>query len=112
LKLEKIDPRFHLVKRGSSKYVEWLGYKDNPNGAGWAWPGQGYGYDIVKILNKILGEPVTPKHWGDEYIAKLKEFKIIDDDHEGDAPVTWAELAKVTVETLSKIEKDLQLTKK
>ena len=32
----QVDPRFHLVKRGSAKYVEWLGQKENPNGYGWA----------------------------------------------------------------------------
>ena len=59
LKLKCVDPRFHLVKRGSAKYVEWLGFEDNPNGAGWAWPGKGYGYDIIKMMNAILQESKT-----------------------------------------------------
>ncbi len=57
LKLACKDPRFNLVKRGCAKYVEHLGASDNPIGAGWAWPGKGYGYDIVKIVNLILAEP-------------------------------------------------------
>jgi hypothetical protein len=49
-----------LVKRGSAIYVEWLGAGDNPNGVGWAYPGKGYGADIIKILNVIVKEPVVP----------------------------------------------------
>ncbi|RCX13275.1 N-acetylmuramoyl-L-alanine amidase [Anaerobacterium chartisolvens] len=60
LKQEVVDPRFGLVKRGSARYVEWLGYEDNPNGAGWAYPGKGYGADIVNILKAMSNEPVTP----------------------------------------------------
>ncbi len=107
LKQECIDPRFHLVKRGSSKYVEWLGYKDNPNGAGWAWPGKGYGYDIVKILNKILEEPKPQKHWGAPYIQKLKDLNIVTGEHKPTDNVTWAELAAVVVKTVDMLEKGL-----
>ncbi len=86
LKGECVDPRFHLVKRGSSKYAEWLGYEDNPNGAGWAWPGKGYGYDIVKILNSILQEPKETEEkpaddgvpqWQREALKKLVKNKVI-----------------------------------
>ena len=42
----QVDPRFHLVKRGSAKYVEWLGQKENPNGYGWA-TAEEYGYKIL-----------------------------------------------------------------
>ncbi|MDI3341841.1 MAG: N-acetylmuramoyl-L-alanine amidase [Sphaerobacter sp.] len=49
----KVDPRFDLVKRASSPYVEWLGHADNPNGAGWAWPGQGYGAAIVRLMREM-----------------------------------------------------------
>ncbi|ADY54894.1 cell wall hydrolase/autolysin [Syntrophobotulus glycolicus DSM 8271] len=59
LKQACVDPRFGLVKRGSAIYIEWLGAGDNPNGAGWAYPGNGYGADIIKILNAILKEPVV-----------------------------------------------------
>ncbi len=49
-----VDPRFGLVKRGSAPYVEWLGAANNPQGVGWAYPGESYGHDIVKILNEML----------------------------------------------------------
>lgn len=86
LKGECVDPRFHLVKRGSSKYAEWLGYEDNPNGAGWAWPGKGYGYDIIKILKSILQEPKETEEkpaddgvpqWQREALKKLVKNKVI-----------------------------------
>ncbi len=69
---ECVDPRFHLVKRGSAAYFEWLGYSDNPNGTGWAWLGKGYGYDIVKILNAILQEPIAQKE--DYRVAAFKKL--------------------------------------
>ena len=48
-----IDPRFTYVKRGCAPYVEWLGKKENPSGAGWA-SGKGYGNKILNILSNIL----------------------------------------------------------
>lgn len=48
-----IDSRFTYVNRGCAPYVEWLGQKENPYGAGWA-AEKGYGEKILKILNKIL----------------------------------------------------------
>ena len=48
-----IDPRFTYVKRGCAPYVEWLGKKENPSGAGWA-SGKGYGTKILNILSNIL----------------------------------------------------------
>ena len=86
LKLKCVDPRFHLVKRGSAKYVEWLGFGDNPNGAGWAWPGNGYGYDIIKIMDSILQEPKATEEtpidsdvpqWQRDAFKKLVERKVI-----------------------------------
>jgi hypothetical protein len=59
LKQACVDPRFSLVKRGSAKFVEWLGAADNPNGAGWAYPGKGYGADIVRITSDISKEAVV-----------------------------------------------------
>lgn len=51
----KVDPRFHLVKRGSAKYVEWLGIKENPNGTGWA-SDKNYGYSLKEdFLDVLLG---------------------------------------------------------
>lgn len=45
-----VDPRFHLVTRGSAPYVEWLGAADNPDGKGWAVPGKGYGKSLLELL--------------------------------------------------------------
>ena len=56
-----VDPRFSLVARGSAPYVEWLGAADNPNGRGWAVPGEGYGAGVLKLLEQILAQAVpTP----------------------------------------------------
>ena len=46
------DPRFNLVLRGVAPYVEWLGIKENPQGAGWA-SAANYGIDIVNMI-KIM----------------------------------------------------------
>lgn len=59
LKQACVDPRFSLVKRGAAKYVEWLGAGDNPNGVGWAYPGKGYGADIVGMLKAMTKEAVV-----------------------------------------------------
>lgn len=48
-----VDPRFNLVSRGSAKYVEWLGKKENPTGAGWA-TSKNYGHDIVNMIKVLL----------------------------------------------------------
>lgn len=92
LKLSCVDPRFHLVRRGSAKYFEWLGYKDNPNGAGWAWPGSGYGYDIIKILNGILKEPKTESQENDSVPKWQRDaFKKLVDNGVINTPETWAD---------------------
>jgi len=53
--VEKVDPRFNLVHRGSAPYVEWLGAAENPTGIGWAYPGVNYGKSIVRdYLSKLL----------------------------------------------------------
>ena len=52
LKNECVDPRFHLVTRGSARYVEWLGINENPNGLGWA-TSEKYGYEIVEMIKKM-----------------------------------------------------------
>lgn len=49
---ECVDPRFHLVSRGSAPYVEWLGQPDNPQGNGWA-TAKGYGARILAVLAEI-----------------------------------------------------------
>ena len=48
----QVDPRFRLVKRGSAKYVEWLGQKENPNGYGWA-TAEDYGYKILRLIKEL-----------------------------------------------------------
>ena len=50
-----VDPRFNLVSRGSAKYVEWLGKKENPAGSGWA-TSKNYGHDIVNMINVLLNK--------------------------------------------------------
>ena len=45
LNQECVDPRFQYVKRKAAVYVEWLGIKENPTGAGWA-TGVNYGYSL------------------------------------------------------------------
>ena len=58
-----VDPRFQYVKRGTCKYVEWLGIQENPNtkwnadgtiasGCGWA-TAKNYGYILLNGINKI-----------------------------------------------------------
>lgn len=86
-----VDPRFNLVTRGSAPYVEWLGANDNPNGKGWAVPGDGYGKSVIALLDAILAteapqkpqkppegetEDVTPK-WQKEGFTALVEAGVI-----------------------------------
>ena len=58
-----MDNRFSLVKRGTSKYVEWLGINENPyttydtnfviqSGSGWA-TAKMYGYHLLSLINEI-----------------------------------------------------------
>ena len=47
LNQECVDQRFNYVKRGSAKFVEWLGAHENPSGTGWA-SDINYGYSIIK----------------------------------------------------------------
>lgn len=47
-----VDPRFHLVTRGSAVYVEHLGQMENPSGKGWATT-KDYGYKILKLINEL-----------------------------------------------------------
>lgn len=49
---ECVDDRYEYVKKGSAPYVEWLGQKENPTGAGWA-TGENYGYSIVDMIEKM-----------------------------------------------------------
>ena len=44
---------YEYVKKASAPYVQWLGQKENPEGAGWA-TGENYGYDIAGMLQHLL----------------------------------------------------------
>ena len=93
-----VDPRFPLVTRGCAPYVEWLGAADNPQGKGWAFPGQGYGESIVKLLGQILAQetPQSPAPspepealagfpaWQRDGLAALQAAGVID------SPDYWA----------------------
>ena len=48
---ECVDPRFELVTRYSSPYVEWLGIQENPFGGGWA---AAKGYGIIMKNNYMM----------------------------------------------------------
>lgn len=52
LKHDLADPRFQYVKKGSAKYVQILGAKENPLGTGWA-SAAGYGTNIVNLIQKL-----------------------------------------------------------
>ena len=52
LKYDCVDERFKYVKKGSAKYVEWLGQKENPDGYGWATAPE-YGLDILKMIQTL-----------------------------------------------------------
>ncbi len=46
------DTRYIYVARGSAPYVEWLGQKENPTGAGWA-TAEEYGVSIVRMIQVL-----------------------------------------------------------
>ena len=48
-----VDPRFNLVSKGSAPYIQWLGIKENPTGAGWA-TGKNYGISIVEMIKQYF----------------------------------------------------------
>lgn len=54
LNQECVDDRYEYVRKGSAPYVEWLGQKENPDGAGWA-TAENYGYSIVDMIKKMRG---------------------------------------------------------
>ncbi|WP_081923252.1 N-acetylmuramoyl-L-alanine amidase [Clostridium amazonitimonense] len=99
LKGECVDPRFNLVKRGSAPYVEWLGAKNNPNGTGWAWPGEGYGFEIITIIEKIFQQQVE-ENIESKYINRLKELNLISKEKDSFTELTWAEFAELIVKLL------------
>lgn len=93
-----VDPRFTLVARGCAPWVEWLGAADNPEGKGWAVPGDGYGASIVKMLGEIVAmeTPQNPTEaaeidplaqlpkWQREGMTRLVEAGVVSE------PEVWA----------------------
>jgi N-acetylmuramoyl-L-alanine amidase len=53
LQLELVDPRWSDKLRARAAFVEYLGYADNPNGTGWAMPGNGYGQALLKRIDTM-----------------------------------------------------------
>lgn len=47
-----VDDRYEYVQKGSAPYVQWLGQKENPKGAGWA-TAENYGYSIVEMISHL-----------------------------------------------------------
>lgn len=70
LVLECKDPRWNDELRKKAEYVEHLGYNDNPNGAGWAVPGDGYGQ---RLKNKIQETANIDKESAKILIAQREE---------------------------------------
>ncbi|MBW2672114.1 MAG: N-acetylmuramoyl-L-alanine amidase [Deltaproteobacteria bacterium] len=71
--MQKVDPRFDLVHRGSASYVEHLGAAENPTGVGWAYPGHGYGKSIVQdYLADLLKTELPIGPHDSERLAVLK----------------------------------------
>lgn len=68
LKLECVDTRFKYVERGSARYVEHLGIKENPKGKGWA-VAQSYGYNILKLVNQLKSEVVVD-------VSRVSQFNV------------------------------------
>ena len=52
---ECVDDRYEYVQKGSAPYVQWLGQKENPQGAGWA-TAENYGYSIVEMISHLKGK--------------------------------------------------------
>lgn len=87
-----VDPRFEILElaglRGSAPYWEDLNGK-------WAVPGKSYGQDIIRIWKEMLEIPVETRDWKKDAMQWLKEENLIQNEHQPDEPVTWAELGTV-----------------
>lgn len=64
------DPRWSDTLREKAVFVEYLGYNDNPNGAGWAVPGDGYG---ERLKNKITESASIDKDSAKVLIAQREQ---------------------------------------
>lgn len=67
-----IDPRWDDSLRGKAEYVEYLGYADNPNKKGWAYPGKGYGEKVLTHLEKMKN--LDTEKSGNEVAEKIKSL--------------------------------------
>ena len=85
-----IDPRFTYVKRGCAPYVEWLGKKENPYGAGWA-SGKGYGNKILNILDNILE---MPEDKNESEVEKMNIFVCVGHANYGGGVISSADGTK------------------
>ena len=78
-----VDNRYEYVKKASAPYVQWLGQKENPEGAGWA-TGENYGYDIAGMLQHLLFKRARLRRYGwtsgggYDILRFLKEREILD----------------------------------
>ena len=66
-----VDPRWNEILRGKAKYVEHLGYEDNPYKKGWAYPGKGYGKKVLMHMRRINNVNI------DKTKRKIKQEKKI-----------------------------------
>ena len=109
-----VDPRFDLVTRGSAPYVTDLNGK-------WAVPGNGYGEDILNILDRILKEPKGDandmakdyeNHWAKESIDKVIELGLMQGFDDGnfypDKELTRAEFATALVRLIEQANLDIK----
>ena len=96
-----VDPRFHLVQRGSAPYLEYLSIPNNPNGYGWA-SDPDYANKIRSIMTKIRAVEVEREHWATPSIYGMIEEKVISEYHDPSDRVTWGELATVVMKLIEK----------
>lgn len=77
LKQEVVDPRYQILVDngllGTAQYVT------NLNGK-WAWPGRGYGEDILQILDKILQIVIEVIDYKALYEAEVKKRNILEEE--------------------------------
>lgn len=114
LNQELVDPRYHLVTRGSAPTVTGLNGK-------WAVPGKNYGEDILDILDRILKEPKGDtqdmakdyeNHWAKESIDKVIELGLMQGFDDGNfypsKELTRAEFATALVRLIEQANLDVK----
>lgn len=114
LNQELVDPRYHLVTRGSAPTVTGLNGK-------WAVPGKNYGEDILNILDRILKEPKGDakdmakdyeNHWAKESIDKVIELGLMQGLDDGNfypnKELTRAEFATALVRLIKQANLDIK----